>query len=179
MDMLGPLMQVGAVPVPEPLALTPTYALPEPEPTGQSPWDADVQGNLRWNTHDLPQYAKLYRKDAAIFAGALGATVGRNEWVALAEMLFQAFSGQSHVLRRVDFGDGLILSEYQNRAVHNGPYMGIPASGNWTNLGSVSLLQYDADGLVAAGSYYYDELTLMTQIAPPTPEPQEPAEPLE
>lgn len=174
MDMLGPLMQVGAVPMPDPFALVPTHALPEPEATGQSPWDADVQVNLRWNTHDLPQYAKLYHSNAALFVGPLGATVGRNEWVALTELLFQGFSGQSHVLRRIDFGDGLILAEFQNRAVHNGPYMGIPASGTSTNLRSVSLIQYDADGLAVAGSYYYDELTLMTQISPP-----EPAAPLE
>lgn len=135
LDLLEPLVQVGAMPAPEMPALVPTYALPEPEATGQSPWDADVQLNSRWNTHDLPQYARLHRADAPIFVGPLGRTVGRDEWVALTEQIFRGFSGQSHVVRRIDFGDGRILTEYQNRAVHNGPYMGLPASGNWTNLG--------------------------------------------
>lgn len=171
-DYASTFIQLGLLPVPDMPPLVPTYALPEPEPTGLSPWDADVQLNLRWNTHDLPDYAKRYRSDALIFAAPLGSTVGRNEWIALAELIFQGFSGQSHIIRRVDMGDGFILTEFQNRATHNGPYMGIPASGNSTNLKSVSLIQYDADGLVAAGSYYYDELTLITQItAPPAPQP--------
>ena len=125
-DMTGLLIQLGVIPVPEMPPLVPTYALPEPEPTGLSPWDADVQLNLRWNTHDLPDYAKRYRSDALIFAAPLGSTVGRNEWIALAELIFQGFSGQSHIIRRVDMGGGLILTEFQNRATHNGPYMGIP-----------------------------------------------------
>ena len=173
-DMTGVLIQLGVIPVPEMAPLVPAYALPEPKPTGLSPWDADVQRSLRWNTHDLPAYAKGYRADALIFPAPLGTTVGRNEWIALSELIFQGFSGQRHVIRRVDMGDGLILTEYQNRARHSGPYMGIPASGNWTNMKSVSLLQYDADGLVVGGSYYYDELTIITQITtPPAPQSEE------
>jgi len=170
-DMMGMLIQLGVMPVPEDMPpLVPTYALPEPEPTGLSPWDADVQENLRWNTHDLPEYAKRYHSDAQIFIAPLGSTVGRTEWIALAELLWQGFSGQSHIVRRLDMGDGLILVELVHRATHDGPYMGIPASGNRLNLKSVSLWQYDADGLNAGGSMYYDELTLMTQItANPAP----------
>ena len=41
-------------------------------------------------------------------------------------------------------------------------------------------MQYDADGLIAGGSYYYDELTLITQItASPAPQPEEAEAPSE
>jgi hypothetical protein len=46
-------------------------------------------------------------------------------------------------------------------------FMGVPASGYLMNVPVVWLTQYDADGLVVDMSFYYDNVTLITQMTTP------------
>ncbi|MCP4452194.1 MAG: ester cyclase, partial [Planctomycetes bacterium] len=60
--------------------------------------------------------------------------------------------------------DGWVVTEISASSTHQGPFMGIPPQGFPTEIPIVWLMHYNADGLVTEGSFYYDNLTLMTQM---------------
>ena len=90
---------------------------------------------------------------------------------ALNEMYFSAFPDVAlEVVRAVNLEDGWVVTELVSRATHQGPFMGIPAAGFPVEIRAVWLMRYNAQGLAIDGSFYYDNLILMTQIAPGIPE---------
>lgn len=165
-DRAGIAVQLGQMPAPALPELVPSFALPDAEPTGLSPVEADIEHMARYNgSGNVSYYAQMLHPDAQIFVCPLGRTVNRDEWIALHEMNSGGFSdGSAEVVRRVDLGDGWILSEAINRGTHDGSYFGVEPSGYMMEFRGAYLAHYDADGLITHFNMYYDNLTLMTQI---------------
>jgi steroid delta-isomerase-like uncharacterized protein len=176
LDMASMLMQMGLMPAPDldPALLVPSFPLPDAEPTGLTPLEAFQELLARWNAQDLPGFAKMIHPDAEIFDTGLGIPVNRDAYVAAQEMNFQGFSDMhGEIVRVIDMGDGWISREVLFTGTHDGPFMGIPATGRTCTLRSAGLLRFDADGLVTDFSLYYDNLTMLAQLGlfpPPDPE---------
>lgn len=164
-DYFTVMVQLGMAPAPEPIELIPSLEIPDPEPTGLSPWEANAELVTRWNSHDPGEVTKMVHQDATLFYGPLGGTVGRTEGTAMNEIYFQGFSDtRLDPVRTIDLGDGWILSEHVGRGTHDGMFMGVPASGYPMEVRTVWLNRFDADGLLTHHSVYYDNLTFMTQM---------------
>ncbi|MCF7973210.1 MAG: ester cyclase [Phycisphaerae bacterium] len=163
-DYAGILVQLGFAPMPEMPDFTPSITVPDPEPTGLSPMEANMDQIDRWNSHDAALMAKIYDTDTHLFAGPLGAPLDRVALTAMNEMYFSAFPDVAlEVVRAIDLGDGWVLTELLSQATHQDAFMGIPAAGYPTEIRAVWLTRY-AQGLVIDGAFYYDNLTLMTQM---------------
>jgi steroid delta-isomerase-like uncharacterized protein len=168
LDAVTFYIQLGAMPAPEVPSLVPSIAVPDHEPTGLSPMEANAEAIRRWNGHDPAVVAKMYHDDAKIFAGPLGAEVDRVAMTAMNEMYFAAFPNvKQEVVRTIDLGDNWVLTEFVTSSTQQGPFMGIPASGYPLEIRVVWLMHYSDDGLLIQGSFYYDNLTLMTQMTEP------------
>jgi steroid delta-isomerase-like uncharacterized protein len=172
-DTAGALIQLGVMPAPQVPDLVPSIDVPDPEPTGLSPLEANAEAVRRWNNHDPASVAKMYRLEASIFAGPLGMSVDRVAVAALNEMYFQGFSDtRLDPVRTTDLGDGWVLFEHVARGTHDGSFMGVPPAGYMAEVRAVWLTHYDADGLITEQSFYYDNLTLMTQMTTPEWSPE-------
>ncbi|NQV31725.1 MAG: nuclear transport factor 2 family protein, partial [Phycisphaeraceae bacterium] len=91
-DYAGVLMQLGLLPAGEMPELVPSFTLPDAEPTGLSPVEADIEHMARYNGPDDILYAKMLHADAQIYVGPLGTTVNRDAWIALHEINGAGFS---------------------------------------------------------------------------------------
>jgi steroid delta-isomerase-like uncharacterized protein len=172
-DNAGFYRQIGVMPAPAMPSLVPSIAVPAPEPTGLSPLEADAEHIRRWNSHDAAAMAKIYHADCQIFAGPLGARVDRVTMTAMNELYFSAFPDiKIEVVRRIDLGNRWVLTEFVTRGTHQGTFFGVPAQGYPTELRAAWLTHYTADGLLIEGDFYYDNLTLMTQITTPEWSPE-------
>ncbi|MFQ6043361.1 MAG: ester cyclase, partial [Candidatus Poribacteria bacterium] len=165
---------IGQMPEPELPDLTPSFTLPDPEPTGLAPLEANTDAVARWNTHDLAEWAKVLHSDAVFRYNTRGMVpLNRDQMVASGELFILSNSTlRGDIVRQVDLRDGWVLTEQIYRGVNDGPYFGIPASGNPTETRSVYIAHYDADGLITEMNFYFDNLTVLTQIGafpPPTP----------
>jgi predicted ester cyclase len=164
-DLVGPMVMRGEMPAPEMPELVPSFTLPDPEPTGLSPLEAEAEAYARWNSGDLTEYAKMIHPDAEFFLGPVGVPMDKSANIAMHELYLQAFADrQAEILRTIDLGDGWILSEVVYSGTHTGDYFGIPATGRLFRLRGVSLQRFDAQGLITNLNVYFDNLTLITQI---------------
>lgn len=169
-DYASIMVQLGWAPAPEMPSLVPSVEVPDPEPTGLSPLEANAELVRRWNSHDAALAAKMDRADATLFVGPMGMSLNRVQLAAVNELYFRGFSDTKiDPVRTVDLGDGWILFEHVVCATHDGTFMGVLASGYPVEIRAVWLTHYDADGLVTEMSIYYDNLTLINQM---TTEPE-------
>ena len=167
-DKVRIAVQVGSMPAPETPNLVPTGVVPGAEPTGLSPLEANAELIRRWNSHDAAAVAKMDHDDVQIFAGPLGMHIDRAQMMVLNEQYFVSFPDDLlEVVRTIDLGDGWVLTELVSKATHMETFMGVPASGYLMNVRVVWLTQFDADGLVVDMSFYYDSMTLITQMTTP------------
>jgi len=159
------MVALGQIPAPEIPDLVPTIAVPDPEPTGLSPMEADAENVARWQSHDPALSAKMCHADYMVFAGPLGTKLDRVAMTAMNELYFQAFPDiQLETIRRIDLGDGWVLTELLTKGTHQGSFMNVPASGYLAGMRIVWFTRYNADGLVIEQSFYYDNLTLINQL---------------
>ena len=164
-DRLSTMVALGQVPVPEMPPLVPSIDVPDAEPTGLSPMEADAELVARWQKHDASLVAKMCQADYSTFAGPLGMQLDRIEMTALNELYYQGFPDvQLETVRRIDLGDGWVLVELLSKGTHHGTFMDVPASGYLTGISIVWLTRYNEDGLATEQSFYYDNLTLLTQM---------------
>ncbi|MDI6451301.1 ester cyclase [Anaerobaca lacustris] len=167
-DTAGVYMSMGVMPVPEMPDFVPSIAVPAHEPTGLSPLEANAEHVRRWNSHDAASMAKIYHADCTVFAGPLGMELDRVAMTAMNEVFFSAFPDvELEIVRTIDLGNGWVLTELLWQATHQGTFFGIPPMGYATENRGVWLVHYTADGLVREGAFYYDNLTLMTQMTTP------------
>ncbi|MBC8217213.1 MAG: ester cyclase [Planctomycetes bacterium] len=170
-DMAGVMIQLGAMPVPKMPELVPSIPLPDAEPTGLTPMEANAEAIARWNSHDIVQYTKMLHPDFQGFAGPVGMSLDRDAWIAMTEVYFLGFSNAHiDIIRQLDLGDGWILTEEISQGTHDGPFSGVPASGKEAQVRAVLLNHYDADGLLTSQNYYFDNMALMAQIMPKSPD---------
>ena len=165
-DMAGVMIQLGALPAPDMPALVPSFTLPDPEPTGLSPMEATTELLARWSSHDAAELAKIVHQDMTFFGAGLPMAVDRNGYIGLNEAIFfPAFSGLiGQPTRQVDLGDGWVIAEVLFTGTHDGPYLGIPATGRPVVIRGASLVRVDAEGLVTNMSLYFDNLGLLTVL---------------
>ena len=165
-DYVTIMTNLGAMPAGELPSLEPSFALPDPEPTGLSPMQSAREMLRRFNTHDMALFMQLVHEDAEIFFNTIGVPIDRTTYAALNELYIAAFSDLTgEYTRLVDLGDGWVLGEAFWVGTHDGPYLGIPASGNEDGIvRSGSLMKFDADGLLTDFRYYYDEMTNLRNI---------------
>ncbi len=163
-DVLGLMIQLGVILPPEMPSLVPSFTLPDPEPTGLSPLEANAELLARWNAHDMTGFAKMIRPDAEIMESAFG-MADRDTFVASSEQLFQGFSDmRGEFVRSIDMGDGWVAIEVVFTGTHDGMFNGIPATGRSSTLRAASIRRFDAEGLLTDLSLYYDNMTVMTQL---------------
>ena len=176
-DMVTLMVSAGLIPVPEMPDLTPSFVLPEPELTGLDPLEVSTELVVRFNAHDMAELAKILHPDAEIRFNTLGMLpLNRDAYIALDEQfLLSSPTLRAEIVRQVDLGDGWVLAEAVYRGIHDGPYFGIPATGKPTVTRSAALSRADSDGLVTDFYYYFDNLSVLTQIGafPPPPSQEE------
>jgi steroid delta-isomerase-like uncharacterized protein len=165
-DMASLMIQLGVMPAPEPLEeLVPSFTLPDAEPTGLSPVETAAEADARWDAHDLSGVAKIIHPDAEMLYIPLGVPIDREEFIALSELEFLAFpDARWKPVRSIDMGDGWVVTEIVSTGTHDGPYMGIPATGRSIMWRFGALRRFDADGLFTNLHLYYDNLTLLAQL---------------
>jgi predicted ester cyclase/ketosteroid isomerase-like protein len=164
-DNLSDNVQTGKMPAPVMPELVPSFTLPDAEPTGLSPMEANTEHVSRWNSHDAALVAKIYHADVQVYVGPLGTDVDRAALTAINEMYYAAFPDvELEVVRAIELLDGWVVTELISRATNLGPFMDIPAQGYPIEIKVVWLMRYNADGLVIEGSFYFDNMTLLNQI---------------
>ena len=172
-DLVSWMVQVGVMPSSELPPLTPSFTLPDPEPTGLSPLEANVELEARWNAPDLAAYAKMIHPDADLLVAALGVPTSRDAAIAVQELYLLGMSDRKEeIVRAIDMGDGWVLSEVVYRGTNDGPYFGIPATGRSFEVRGVAVNRFDAGGLLTYQHVYFDNMTLFVQLGlVPAPEP--------
>lgn len=165
------MVQLGVFPAPDPpdpALLVPSFALPDVEPTGLSPLDANTEAYSRFNSHDLENYAKMIHPDAEILIAVTGIPMDRAAYIALHENGYLKMSSDFHgeVTSAVDMGDGWVVSD----AIFSGTnddaseLLGFPATGNTFSVRGGVLHRFDEDGLITNLYVYTDNITLLTQL---------------
>jgi steroid delta-isomerase-like uncharacterized protein len=163
-DVLGLMIQLGIMPAPEMPPLVPSFTLPDPEPTGLSPLEANAEMLARWNAHDMTGLAKMVHPEAQIMESAFG-MADRDTFIASSELLFQGFSNiRGEFVRSIDMGDGWVAIELIFTGTHDGMYNGIPATGRVGTLRAAGIRRFDAEGLMTNFSLYYDNMTIIQQL---------------
>ena len=180
LDIVSFMAVAGLMPPPDPLPpLEPSFTLPDPEPTGLSPLEANTELQVRWNAPDMFSYAKMFHPDADLMVATLGVPLDRSAQIASQELYLLAFPDRKEeTVRAVDMGDGWVLHEVVYRGTNDGPYFGIPATGRPAEFRAAIVNRFDADGLVIYEHAYFDNLGVMTQlglIPPPEPSTVSPA----
>jgi len=176
LDMASMLMQIGAMPAAEldPALLVPSFPLPEAEPTGLAPLEADTEARSRWNSRDLSFYAKVVHTNAEILIAPLGLMLNRDAYVASQELYFLGVPDlRMETVRTIDMGDSWVLNEILLKGMHTGLYFDILATGRPIEIRCGLLSHYDADGLITNLNIYFDNLTVLAQLGlfpPPDPE---------
>ena len=179
-DAVSLMVQLGVMPASDLPPLKPSFTLPDPEPTGLSPLEANAEFVARINAQDSAAMAKIIRSDAELLVGPLGVPVNRDAYIAVHELYyFTAFSDlRLNTVRSIDMGDGWIASEFVITGTNDGPYFGIPATGRSLENRMGTIVHYNGDGLVTYLGSYLDNMTLMIQlglIPPPEPSTVSPA----
>lgn len=179
MDNATLFMQLGVMPAGELPPLTPSFTLPDPEPTGLAPLEAAEELLARFNAHDLADFAKMVHPSIEAFIAPMGIPLDRNSLIAALELYILGFSDiQGEIVRSVDLGDGWIFLEQVYQGTNDGPFFG-PATGkSAAGVRCGFLERYDSDGLLTEFRDYYDNLGLMMQlglIPPPEPSAISPA----
>lgn len=174
-DMATVMMQLGVMSTAEMPDLVPSFTVPDPEPTGLSPVEAVVEAISRWNSHDLTNYAKMIRSDATFFIAPFGVPMDRDGWLAASELYYAAFSDvHLYITRKTDLGDGWVLVEDVCYGTNDEPFLGVSASGLSTFVRQAILFQIDAEGRLQTMNAYFDNMTVLNQIAPSEPQPVNP-----
>lgn len=174
-DSVSFLVQIGVMPATEvdPALLIPSFPLPDAEPTGLAPLEATEESFLRWNSHDLSVYAKMFHPDAEILMAPLGFTLNRDAYMAAKELYLLAFPDlHAQITRSMDMGDGWVISEVVLTGTNVGPYSGLPATRRPVEVRGGILQRFDADGLITNLNVYFDNITLLAQLGlfpPPDP----------
>ena len=157
------------IPAPEMAPLVPSFTLPAQEATGLTPEAAAQEIIRRWNAHNLSEVAKMINLDADIFSYPLGVPTDRNALIASWEMYFTAFPDvQGDMVRVIDMGDGWVVGELVFSGTHQGEFLGIPPAGVHAEIRGAILWRYDANGLATNYYIYFDNLSLVSQITPPS-----------
>ncbi len=159
------MIMSGLMPAPEPLVLEPSFTLPDPVPSGLTPVEAVIETDALWNSQDMNSYAKYFASDASMFITSLGVPMTREEYIAAQDIYILAFPNKKmETVRRLDCGDGWIVSETVFAGSNDGPFIGIPPTGNPFEIGGINLTHVNEQGLITVLHNYYDNMLLLAQL---------------
>jgi ketosteroid isomerase-like protein len=141
------------------------WPVASPEPTKLAPAEAHQEFMTRWNRHDPELLAKMLSADARILFSVLYDPANREAFIAWWGVMLQAFPDlNAKENRRIDFGDGWLVSEVQLTGTNSGPYLGNAATGKPMDIRVAWLGHYDNQGLADQFKLYYNSLTIMNQL---------------
>lgn len=63
----------------------------------------------------------------------------------------------------LDAGD-VVIAEFMGRGVNDGPFGPLPATGKRMDITMCEIVRFDKEGKVVAGSVYYDQVSILTQL---------------
>ena len=152
-------------PEPAPLELKPSFTLPSPEPSGLTPLEIVIETDALWNSKDMNSYSKYFAADATMFIAPLGVPLDRDAYIAAQDIYIFAFPNRTlKTIRRIDFGNGWIVSEIVFTGTNDGPFLGIPATGRPFEIRGINLTHVNEQGLITVLNNYYDNLILLAQL---------------
>ena len=166
LDITSLLVAAGAMPASEFPPLVPSFELPDPEPTGLSPMEANAEATARYNSLDLSEWAKIFTSDAVVKYNTLGGVpMTREALVALNELYFLAFPDiHMEIVREVNMGDGWVLTEAIGTGTNTGPYFGLPATELPSEVRIAWLHRFNAEGLSTDFYVYFDNMIQLIQL---------------
>ena len=164
------LIQAGLMPPRELGDMVPSFSLPDIEPTGLSPMEASTELMARLNSGDLPNVAKMIRKDVDVWFPFINRTATRSEFIDIYEQMLGGFSDAKwETIRRVDMGDGWVYYEATLKGTNDGEFLGKPATGLPMEVRGGWVEHYDENGLATYLHAHFDSLSMPGQEAPTEP----------
>jgi predicted ester cyclase len=111
-----------------------------------------------------------WEKARTSLSPAVKATVGPQalglaEWEGMGRMFMEAFPDGRHVWDHVETAGDLVVLQGNFTGTHEGPFMGIPASGHAVKFSTVQVNKV-IDGKIVEHRGDFDSAALMQQIAP-------------
>ena len=130
LDIGDSMIQAGLMPPRNLGDMIPSFPLPAPEATGLAPMEASAELLKRLNSHDLPDVARIIRRDASVWYPFINRIANRSELIDIHEQFLGGFSDlRWENVRRVDMGDGWLFSEVKLIGTNDGEFLGKPATG--------------------------------------------------
>ncbi|MBM3240378.1 T9SS type A sorting domain-containing protein [Candidatus Poribacteria bacterium] len=167
LDSATSLIQAGVMPRRNLGDMVPSFPLPGPEATGLSPMEASAELLKRLNSHDLPNVAKMLRRDVDVWHSFIGLPTHRSQFIDIHEQFLGGFSDMSwENVRRVDMGDGWLFSEVKLRGTNDGKFLGKPATGLPMEVRAGLIEHYDENGLATYVHFHFDTLSVPGQAMP-------------
>jgi hypothetical protein len=164
-DFATEMLQAGVMPGRNLGDMIPSFTLPEPEGTGLAPLEASEELAARLNTHDLVSLAKMVGKDADIRFPYIDRPSNRSEFIDIYEQILAGFPDtQWKTTRKVDMGDGWVVTEATLKGTNNGPFLGNPARGLPIEVRAGWVERYDEKGLAQVLHFHFDTLTIANQL---------------
>lgn len=166
-DMQTVMINAKVMLAPELPPLIPSFPIPAMEGTGLSPLEASIEMGDRWNDHDLIAWIKIFNDFVPnIYLSVPGMQLNLEEVAAVFEMNFTGFPDvHGDVVRKVDCGDGWILTESICHGTHTGPWFGIPPTGRtYEGLRVAQVERFYTDGSCIYSHTYYDNMTVLAQL---------------
>lgn len=127
--------------------------------------DNHLRSTDLWNSRDLGAFAADLAENCELVDQARGVTVkGREQYMELEKAWVAAFpDGRITSARVSDAGTTTVL-RFVGQGRNDGPLGPLPATGRELTLPFCEVREYDADGKVTRAEWYYDQLTLLTQL---------------
>ena len=163
----GASMKVALGLIEPPLPLppsAPTFAVPNPDPTGLVPLKAQDEFKARWNDHDLSSLAKILHADAEILVSPLLDPVNRDAYIGWQELFYRAFPDVSMTPVRSYGGEDWAVSEILLKGTNRGPYIGHPSTGKRIEIRAGYLARYDTEGLITGLKLFINSMVIMAFI---------------
>jgi len=118
------------------------------------------------NAHDETRVLATYSRLAPVFEDVPAGVryTGGQEIVGNYRHLWDGFPGLKRQIVRWTLGEDSAVIELKLTGRHDGPFRGVPATGRDLEYRIIAHFQFDADGLIAQETAYYDTLTFMRQL---------------
>ncbi|MBM3238850.1 ester cyclase [Candidatus Poribacteria bacterium] len=164
-DFATEIIQAGVMPGRNLGDMIPSFNLPDSEKTGLVPLKASEELTARINAHNLVSLAKMVRKDADIRFPYIDRPSNRSEFIDIYEQIMAGFpDAQWKTSRKLDMGDGWVVTEATLKGTNNGLFLGNPATGLPIEVRAGWIEHYDDKGLAKVLHFHFDTLTIANQL---------------